>query len=274
MNNDMTGKITEKYQELSSNITQMAGDYAKETFLTLSSWDEPQRVSYVDQMKRQMGVYKRQLVNLNAGYFGLIAKSRGEKFVAPRVLDQELSTAALRNGVPEDVVYQRPFMVMKYELSQGAEFEKALEAGATRALSTGKTEVQLARRYASSKFLDSSKRMIGYQRVLNGGSNCLLCVTVSTRTYYKEDLLPIHPNCDCSVEPLFESQRADLDSRLDAVYDFQNDLKFANGKKVYLSKDNTRKIMVSEHGELGPVLRFEGHNFRGPDLDWFRDVVG
>lgn len=29
--------------------------------------------------------------------------------------------------------------------------------------------------------------------------NCALCVVVSTQRYWIEDLMPIHPGCDCSV---------------------------------------------------------------------------
>ena len=41
-----------------------------------------------------------------------------------------------------------------------------------------------------------------YRRVLTGRENCALCLVASTQRYWVEDLLPIHPGCDCNVQPL------------------------------------------------------------------------
>jgi hypothetical protein len=40
----------------------------------------------------------------------------------------------------------------------------------------------------------------GYWRVPNPGSSCDFCNEIADRLYYTEDLMPVHPNCQCTVE--------------------------------------------------------------------------
>ncbi|WP_343955657.1 hypothetical protein, partial [Nonomuraea longicatena] len=73
-------------------------------------------------------------------------------------------------------------------------------------------------------------------------NHCDLCVIAATNTYRKRDLMPIHPACGCSVEPIYstDDEDAELDRRVAEAY-----------KRA--AKDV--QLRVIDHGEYGPYLQ-------------------
>ncbi|MEQ9093070.1 MAG: hypothetical protein RLN63_03105, partial [Miltoncostaeaceae bacterium] len=66
------------------------------------------------------------------------------------------------------------------------------------------TDHQLAQTPAARVWMaEPANQDYGYERVLGGGESCPLCVVASQQIYYREDLMPIHERCQCSVSPLF-----------------------------------------------------------------------
>lgn len=141
--------------------------------------------------------------------------------------------AGLR-GVDPAVVYRRPAVALYTALAAGVPFADAVQQGLKRAVDIAMTDLQLAKTHAVA----GSTRVQRFKRTLSGLENCSLCALASQHTYYRGDLLPIHSGCDCGVQPLFGDEPSD-DS-------------YPAG------------VEVRTHGELGPVLIVEGHNFTGP----------
>lgn len=112
--------------------------------------------------------------------------------------------AALRNGVPADDVYSRPFNGFS-----GGDRQKAL-VGAHAALDKlVRTDLQLAQTHSArdwmteqAKTATDETRIVGWRRVTDGDP-CALCAAAATRTYRTADLMPIHEHCGCHVEPLW-----------------------------------------------------------------------
>lgn len=169
-------------------------------------------------------------------------------------------------GVPAQTVYQRPAVTVYTELARGASLATAVDAGARRLQSLVETDLQLVKVAQSRRSIEASSFEF-YRRVLTGNENCALCVIASTQRYFKRDLMPIHPGCDCSVEVLTADQ--DPGQVIDPTL-----LERTHGHVEELAgvadrggraPDYRDLITTSKHGELGPYLRWRGDNFTGPD---------
>lgn len=204
-----------------------------------------------------------------------------------------VSGEALR-GVPPETVYARPFakiwrvlaeeQALREELIQEAKqagepvdevtarldqekpLTKAVAAGEQRAKLLGITDLELAEREAARQILTTDTRAPRfYKRVLTGDENCGLCVVASTQRYRTDQLLPIHPGCDCAVEPLPDGARHIVDEQAlrDAHAAIQE--RFGISDRSARAIDYRKILLVREHGELGPVLTVARHLFTGPD---------
>ena len=110
----------------------------------------------------------------------------------PGLLVPELPV--IRNGVPTDEVYGRSVITARRQIAKGLGFVEAMAAGRARAVSTARTDVVLTNRAAMAGGKASRPWVVGYRRVLVGGS-CGFCATASTQRYTRGDLLPLHPAC-------------------------------------------------------------------------------
>lgn len=100
-------------------------------------------------------------------------------------------------------VYRRPFGALGGQLEQGAELQAALGSARAALGRTVRTDLQLAQTHAAREWMRDEPRVVGYERVLGPGKNCPLCEAAATRRYYREDLMPIHERCGCTVAPIF-----------------------------------------------------------------------
>ncbi|MEQ4716080.1 hypothetical protein [Nonomuraea sp. B19D2] len=106
------------------------------------------------------------------------------------------------------------------------------------------TDLELTGRNTANAVMEADRRVIGYKRVLSDKPNhCDLCVIASTNTYRRGDLLPIHPACGCTVEPIYldgSQEEASLDRRIE---------------EAYRQAAERTQIAVLDHGEYGPYLQ-------------------
>lgn len=229
----------------------------------------------------------------------------------PIVISPEAVTGAALRGVSPEEYMQRPFKTVRYELSKGRTLEQALDAGARRARDIVAADLQLAHTHTARDYLAEAerrrqeavaggralalaagqraratrqepamvfrRRVVGYRRTLSSSPNhCALCLLASTQRYHIENLMPIHPNCGCTVTPIFagEPDRHVLDPNLArrvheiVARDLGESYKDPGGGRWYGSpKDSLYRniIITNDHGELGPVLGVRGQQFQGPD---------
>lgn len=164
-------------------------------------------------------------------------------------------------GPTTQAVYQRIGPAMYAELANGVPLATALATVRERLDKMIQTDMQAAKVRGYANGLSAYPAIKRYRRVLNGSENCMLCVLASTRAYYRDDLLPIHPGCDCGVEPLPPNETGYvLDARTvervhevtaNAGYDIgENRSGFVRDGDV----DYTKIMAVHEHGETGPML--------------------
>lgn len=221
----------------------------------------------------------------------LISAMTGTPPRIPTVPQAQVTGEALR-GVDPGVVYRRPLEQARYALSQGKSLDQASAIGARRAQSIGMTDLQLAKTHTAQQVMQSDHRVVGYRRVLTGLENCGLCVVASSLRYYKKDLLPIHPECDCGLSIVVGNQdpgltintaqvtegakaigetrggvkvyhhgdTIDLGDLLEPVHAAVED-RFGASYRDARQIDYRKVITVHRHGELGPVLTVTGHRF-------------
>lgn len=171
---------------------------------------------------------------------------------------------AIRNGVPPEIVYSRPFKEVWDALSKGYPIEYAIQQGANRLRQLVETDIQLAHTNTSRTLLSQRNDVVGFRRVPTGLYTCALCLVASTQRYHKLDLMPIHPGCDCRVAPIIGEE--DPGQILDAEF-LEQIHKSIEETFGFSARDartiDYRKIMVvREHGEYGPLLAKAGNNFK------------
>ncbi len=263
--------ITRGYQALSTNFVDEAGAIAGNTFRNLGSWRDEDIATFIEQVSVPLEGIKRNAASSAIAYHEQVARVTKNAFKAPSVAGLDLSMGALRNGANVNQVYGRPFVQMRMALVKGASFTDALDTGALTATSFARTEVQLSRRQASLFARKANDNIVGYLRTLTGRENCALCYVASTQRYNKGDLLPIHPACDCGEMPIYG------DSDPGQIIDQQllDKSHEAVGQRFGIDaggrEPDYRKIMIRDHGEMGPMLTVRGQKFTGPHS---LDLVG
>lgn len=181
-------------------------------------------------------------VNVQTG-FGL---EGGREFQAP-----EAAYGKVADGV-------------RYQMTvRGDSPEKAQEKARVRIAAAAETDVTLAVREQYRRNM-SSQGATGFRRILHPelseSGPCGLCVVAADRIYKTEDLLPIHSRCLCEVLPVY--------GRLDPGLTLNGD----DLRRLYdAAGGNTReqlrrvRVVMTEHGELGPILVHGERNYRGPE---------
>jgi hypothetical protein len=205
---------------------------------------------------------------------GQAATARATDAYLARVISDALGRAIPPVGVPitpeqwrkadHVAAFMRPAADVRRRVAQGTPLEVAAGMAAQRAQSMAATDLALAMTNTSREvFRERGRYVDGYRRIIHPeasrGGTCGLCAAASDRTYSSGDLLPIHDNCRCEVLPIVNGQDPGRDlstDELDRLYSAAGSTKGADLKRVL--------VEFHEHGELGPVLREQGHNFRGP----------
>lgn len=170
---------------------------------------------------------------------------------------------AIRNGVPPEQVYARPFKEVWEALSNGLPFDVAVERGANRLRQLVETDIQLSHTHTSRTLLSGRNDVVGFRRVPTGTFTCALCLVASTQRYRKLDLMPIHPGCDCRVAPIIGE--SDPGQIVDP--EFLEEIHKAVERQFGMSARDARLIdyrkipIVQMHGEYGPTLAVRGQNF-------------
>lgn len=204
------------------------------------------------------------MAGVTSAYLAQVIAAAGGGSTAPVGISQD-ALSGLRGVAPTEV-YRRPYVQVWTDLSRGKPFDVAVAAGGRRAQSIAATDLQLAKTHTAREVMRNDRRVTGYRRVLTGPHSCALCVLASTRRYSRGDLLPIHNNCDCAVEPLFGGARPDEvpAEELHAVIARDLGDKYVSAGGTSGPIDYHKILVTHNHGELGPVLAVRDQHWTGP----------
>lgn len=212
---------------------------------------------FVSQVVPVVLAARRQVSALTDAYLAQVLSDALGQRVRPR---GPIDTDLLR-GVAASDVYARPFVEVRTKLSEGLTYDAAVSAGSARLRDIALADMQLAKTHTAQARVDVDG-VRGYKRTLTGNKNCALCYLASTQFYHKEDLLPIHPGCDCGVQPIATGDRANMDADITATHEAVED-RLGASDSGGRAPDYRKQLIVREHGELGPVLAVRGQHFAG-----------
>ncbi|MCX8559780.1 hypothetical protein OS122_02555 [Mycolicibacterium mucogenicum] len=200
----------------------------------------------------------------------LVAASASRDYGIPQLPpDEELIT--LGRGVDPKDVYLRPIVTARAAVADGKSYDEARADGLDRLESLATTDLQMAKVRQFDTSLKTAQKTF-YRRVPKGASTCALCLIAATQPYTVGNLLPIHPGCDCGVEAIPPGMH------LDDLLDPQKLLEATHAKvKAFTEIEDRggravdyRKLLIThEHGEIGPLLAWDGQKFTGP-----KDIPG
>lgn len=235
----MANRLTEAHLEGERRLREVSSRSVADAWRALPGYDRENVPEFLERALPAVRAAVRSSVTLTAAY---LARAREEQ---PAAFDIEAIVAGLRNGVPLEEVYARPFVTVWTALEAGALWADAVESGLARAMSTAAMDPQLAMRDTAMR-LDNG---YGYRRVANSGA-CEFCLQVNG-AYVKgnEYAMALHNHCGCSLEPLTEPHEG-------AVF-------LPDGTQVrqYAYGPLNSKVAVHQHGELGAVLTDPSQNF-------------
>lgn len=262
--------LTAAYVQNTTILRTWMGSQVAALWAGLGDWRSAAVPDFLAGMLPLMAAGREHMANLTATHLaGQIEVARDRRLgLAPTDLAFDPAELNLR-GITPATQWRRPFQTTWTELAGGKPLDVALLAGGRRAEVLAQTDLQLVKTHTAREVLTAEPSVVGYRRVLSGSQSCARCVLTTTQRYHKADLLPIHPACDCGVEPIIGTHDPGrvIDAELAAsVHDLvRQDLGEhyvdAGGRGPIDYRD---LIVTHEHGELGPVLTIRGQDFTGP----------
>lgn len=251
---DSLNRLTEAYDSQVHAIRQQITAFGQAYWDSLPHY----RASAVEDMIKaitpRVTAGQLRIADLTRAYLAQCARELGWKVVLPPVDQDEIRGA---RGVDPRVVYRRPAVDVYTALAAGKPLPQAAAEGRLRLTQLIGGDMQLAKVHASRQSMRGyPEEGQFYRRVLTGRENCALCVVASTQRYFRGDLLPIHPGCDCDVQPLppglTVNQVIDEDL-LEQVHQITAD-RLGVSDRGGRTPDYRKLLTVSEHGEYGPTL--------------------
>lgn len=262
------------YNDAAHQVRLRVENFARTAWLTAGSWRDDDIDRLVRLIVPRVQAGQVQTAQLTAAYLAALMTARTGATVAAVPVVREIVTTA--RGVAAAEVYRRPAVTMYTALAKGALVSAAIDQGAQRLSSLVATDMQLAKTTQARRSLAGSGFKF-MRRTLTGRENCALCAIASTQRYRVQELLPIHPGCDCGIDTVeagrdpgqvLEPERLELiHSAIDAQFGG------TDRAATYLDGLNDRSdfldlITVREHGEIGPVLTWRDQHFTSKaDID-------
>lgn len=251
---DSLNRLTEAYDSQVHAIRQQITAFGQAYWDSLPHYRASAVEDMIQAITPRVAAGQLRIADLTRAYLAQCARELGWNVVLPPIDQDEIRGA---RGVDPRVVYRRPAVDVYTALAAGKPLPQAAAEGRLRLTQLIGGDMQLAKVHASRQSMRGyPEEGQFYRRVLTGRENCALCVVASTQRYYRGDLLPIHPGCDCGVQPLppglAVNQVIDEDL-LEQVHQITAD-RLGVSDRGGRNPDYRKLLTVSEHGEYGPTL--------------------
>lgn len=241
------------------------------------SWREHDAAEFMSIVPPLVRGGQQAVSAITAGYVDRVtSEATGVTGPPVGISPSEVTGSAVRGGVDPAVVYRRPYATAWTDLAAGAPLPQALTKAERRIVDLVDTDLQLAKTNTVKKVGERNEKILGWRRIPQGTYSCALCLITATMIYHRRALLPIHPNCNCSIEPITldydplpavsEQFLADVHAAIER--DLGAKYVAASGR---LQNTKARElfyrdiVIVHEHGEIGGVLGVRGQTFTGPE---------
>jgi hypothetical protein len=210
----------------------------------LGSWRDEDVERFLSRAMPITKAAQRQSVIATNAYVAAYLKQ------APKGVPVEKVLSNVRNGVPSEEVYARPFKTLWTRLGNSETFESAMAAAMQQLNASATMDPQLAMRETADWLDRNDTGFYGYTRVADPGA-CAFCLEVDG-AYVKADegfVMALHNGCGCGLEP-------NEDPHEGAVF-------LPDGTEIrdYQYGPLNDNVAVREHSELGPMLADPNHQF-------------
>jgi hypothetical protein len=273
------------YQAQTVQLRGRVSDYVTQLWQSLGSWREKDMRRFVSQVTPVVLGGQQAMVSLTSANLAQQRQIALGVAGKPVGVDARAVTgSAARGGVSPAEVYERPFHLVWRQLHdlprESGSVEKAINAGQDRAVELALDDLQISKQQTARKIVSGDRQAVGYRRVLEGTYSCGLCIVAATRFYRKQELLPIHGQCDCSVNPIYPGADpgstlaahvrtddgqvipigdiADVHDRIEQRFGGSSSRAGAVGRGDDRITSYRDALITHEHGELGPVLAVRG----------------
>ena len=251
---DSLNRLTEAYDGQVHAIRQQITALGQAYWDSLPHYRASAVKDMIEAITPRVTAGQLRIADLTRAYLAQCARELGWKVALPPIDQDEIRGA---RGVDPRVVYRRPAVDVYTALAAGKPLPQAAGEGRLRLTQLIGGDMQLAKMHASRQSMRGyPEEGQFYRRVLTGRENCALCVVASTQRYHRGDLMPIHPGCDCGIQPLppglAVNQVIDEDL-LEQVHQITAD-RLGVSDRGGRTPDYRKLLTVSEHGEYGPTL--------------------
>ena len=251
---DSLNSLTEAYDSQVHAIRQQITAFGQAYWDSLPHYRASAVEDMIQAITPRVTAGQLRIADLTRAYLAQCARELGWKVVLPPIDQDEIIRA---RGVDPRIVYRRPAVDVYTALAAGKPLPQAAAEGRLRLTQLIGGDMQLAKVHASRQSMRGyPAEGQFYRRVLTGRENCALCVVASTQRYYRDDLMPIHPGCDCGVQPLPPGQAVNQvidEDLLEQVHQITAD-RLGVSDRGGRNPDYRKLLTVSEHGEYGPTL--------------------
>lgn len=251
---DSLNRLTEAYDSQVHAIRQQITAFGRAYWDSLPHYRASAVEDMIEAITPRVTAGQLRIADLTRAYLAQCARELGWKVVLPPIEQDEIRGA---RGVDPRVVYRRPAVDVYTALAAGKPLPQAAAEGRLRLTQLIGGDMQLAKVHASRQSMRGyPEEGQFYRRVLTGRENCALCVVASTQRYYRDDLMPIHPGCDCGVQPLPPGLAVNQvidEGLLEQVHQITAD-RLGVSDRGGRTPDYRKLLTVSEHGEYGPTL--------------------
>lgn len=258
----MQAALNDRYDAMSQSLRDRLITFVLDAFDSLGSYRDADAAVFIERVLPVVLAAQQTMGQITDAYLAAMVADMLGGAAAPVGVQLD---EALR-GVDPAEVYHRPFVTLYSALAAGHDYAASLGEARTRLLSITETDLQLARTHAARQSMEGSGARF-FRRRLTGAKNCALCTIASTQRYRVENLMPIHPGCNCKPEPLpgnrDPGQIIDEDLLKEAHAAVTKGI--GSSDRGGRAPDYRQVIITREHGEYGPLLAVRRHEFTGPD---------
>lgn len=236
---------------------------ARKAFRGWRDFYTPRQVArFIDALVRIIEPGQQRTASTTDAYLARVLADMRGRPVAP--VGVRVDPAKLRGGTDHRDVLERVAAEYRRRVAEGLNDAAARQRAERRLEVIVTDDLALAEREATRQVYTKTPGVTGYRRVIHPersrGGTCGLCAVASDQIYRTGTLLPLHGGCQCTTLPIIGAKdpgRSLNRDELDALYEQ------AGGTSM--EKLKRTRVVVHEHGELGPVLRESGQHFKGPE---------
>jgi hypothetical protein len=236
----MPSQLAEAHIEAERRLRDVTIAALESIWRGLPSHDKEDVDTWLDQAVAVILLAMRHSVLLTDAYLARALERQ------PVGIDPQLIIDAIRGDTAPREAYRRPFVTLWSELAEGQRYEDAQRMALDRARGMAAFDIQASMRDTLAAVGEADPNIWGYQRVANPDA-CEFCLLVNGAQFRTTTPMPLHPWCNCGIEPVIYTRGVANANALEAF----------NADPTPIPES----VVVREHGEMGPVLVSPDHDF-------------